>query len=231
LAVEKGDFVLIDYVAKIEETGRVFDTNIEDVAKRENLHKEGATYESLFVVVGEGWVLKGVDEQLVGLELNKEIDAKIPPEKGFGPRDPKKIKLIPLRYFKDSIPRPNMEVEIDGKIAVVRSVGAGRVQVDFNPPLAGKTLIYSINVKKILEDDKEKMLALIHRRIPSIGIEKFKLEVTKENVTIELPNEAFLLEGIQFMKKGIANDLQKFFPNINGVTFIEKYTKEATASA
>ena len=231
MPIQKGDFILLDYTAKIEETGKVFDTTLEDVAKNEKMYKEGTTYEPFFVVVGEGWLLKGLDEQLVGLELNKEVDTKIPPEKGFGIRDPKKIKLIPLRYFRDTIPRPNMEIDINGKIAVVRAVGAGRVQVDFNPQLAGKTLIYNVNVKKIVEDNKEKIAALIHRRIPSVEIDKFQLKTTKEKVTIEIPNEAFYLEGIQFIKKGVANDIQKFFPNMNEVTFIERYTKETTTNA
>jgi peptidylprolyl isomerase len=230
MSIQKGDFILLDYTAKIEETGKIFDTTLEDVAKNEKMYKEGTTYESLFVVVGEGWLLKGLDEQLVGLELNNEVTTKILPEKGFGIRDPKKIKLIPLRSFRDTIPRPNTEIEINGKIAVVRAVGAGRVQVDFNPQLAGKTLIYNVNVKKVIEDEKEKMLALIHRRIPSVGIDKFHLDATKEKAIIEMSNEVFYLEGIQFIKKGVANDIQKFFPSVNEVTFIERYTKETTTN-
>ena len=54
MPIEKGDFILIDYVAKVKETGEVFDTTTEEVAKKERLYKEGEIYESKLVVVGEG---------------------------------------------------------------------------------------------------------------------------------------------------------------------------------
>ena len=59
MALQKADFILIDYVAKVKETNEVFDTTKEDVAKKEHLFKEGRIYEPKLVVVGEiGWVLK-----------------------------------------------------------------------------------------------------------------------------------------------------------------------------
>jgi FKBP-type peptidyl-prolyl cis-trans isomerase 2 len=41
---EKGDFVLIDFTARVKETGEVFDTTKEDVARKEKLYKEGQIY-------------------------------------------------------------------------------------------------------------------------------------------------------------------------------------------
>ena len=65
MALQKGDFILIDYVAKVKETNEVFDTTKEDVAKKEHLFKEGRIYEPKLVVVGEvGWVLKPLDDSI-----------------------------------------------------------------------------------------------------------------------------------------------------------------------
>ncbi|MEM3134776.1 MAG: FKBP-type peptidyl-prolyl cis-trans isomerase, partial [Candidatus Bathyarchaeia archaeon] len=96
---EKGDFVLIDYVARVAETGEVFDTTIEEVSRREGIYQEGGVYEPKLVVIGEGWVLRALEEAIQSMELEKTATIEIPPEKGFGNRDPEKVKMYPLRRF------------------------------------------------------------------------------------------------------------------------------------
>ncbi|MFH0896683.1 MAG: FKBP-type peptidyl-prolyl cis-trans isomerase [Candidatus Bathyarchaeota archaeon] len=230
MPVEKGNYILVDYVTKIKETGETFDTTIAEEAKKGEIFKENAIYEPMFIIVGEGWVMKKLDESLVGINVDEKTMIEIPPEDGFGLRDPAKIKIIPANRFKrqDIRPYPGAQIEIDGKIAVVRTVGAGRVQVDFNPPLAGKTLVYDMVMKKVIENKLEKIKALIHRRIPSVKLEKLNLTVTEKEVAIELPEEAFYLEGIQVAKRGIASDLQNLF-FIERVIFTEAFTKPSPA--
>ena len=46
MALQKGDFILINYTAKVKETNEVFDTTFEDVAKKEHLAKEGEMHEA-----------------------------------------------------------------------------------------------------------------------------------------------------------------------------------------
>lgn len=229
MSLQKGDFILLDYVARVKETGEVFDTTFEDVAKKERLYREGEIYEAKLVVIGEGWVLKALDESLTGLEVGKLGTVEIPPEKAFGVRDPDKVRRVPLRQLaaKGITPSLGMRLEYDGKMAIVRAIGAGRVLLDFNPPLAGKTLVYEVTVKKKLEAKEEKIAALIHRRIPAVEMEKFKFTVEADAVTIEMPEEAFYLEGVQLAKRGIAMDIQKFFPEIKNVRFTETFRAEA----
>ena len=71
MTIEKGDVIYLDYTAKVKETGEVFDTTIEEVAKEERLYKEGEVYEPMLVVLGEGWVLKTLDEKLHDFEIDK----------------------------------------------------------------------------------------------------------------------------------------------------------------
>ena len=230
MPLQNGDFILIDYVGKVKETGEVFDTTIEEIAKKERLYKEGEIYEPKLVVLGEGWILKALEEEILKLDVGKKSTIEIPPEKAFGPRDPNKVKLVPLRRLvaKGITPQVGMRIEYEGKMATVRTVGAGRVQLDFNPPLAGKTLLYEVTIQKKLETKTEKINALIHRRIPVVEIEKFKLKITKTNVTIEMPEDAFYIEGIQLAKRGIAMDIQKFFPEVTTVKFIEIFKRESS---
>ncbi len=231
MAFEKGDFVLIDYIAKVKETGEIFDTTKEEIAKKEKLYKEGEIYEPKLVVIGEGWVLKALDESLPNLELAKTAPVEISPDKAFGSRDPEKIRLVPLRRLlaKNITPQLGMRVEFDGKLAIVRTMGAGRVQLDFNPPLAGKTLVYDVTAEKKLETNEEKLNALIHRRIPQVDASKFIVKTKKASLEVEVPEEAFYVEGLQAAKRGIALDVQKFFPDIDTVRFTEMFKRKAPA--
>jgi len=228
MALQKGDFVLIDYVAKVKETGEVFDTTVEETAKKEHLYKEGEIYEPKLVVLGEGWVLKALDESLQSMEISKLSSVEISPQKAFGERDPEKVRRVPLKHMvaKGINATLGLRVDYDGKMAVVRAVGAGRVLLDFNPPLAGKTLVYEVTVKNKLETVEEKISALIHRRIPSVDISKFEFAVKQKGVSVEMPEDAFYLEGVQVAKRGIAMDIQRFFPEITTVKFIETFKAE-----
>ena len=230
MSIEKGEFILIDYVAKVKETGEVFDTTMEEVAKKERLYKEGEIYESKLMVVGEGWMLKALEESLPNFELKKTASIEIPPEKAFGPRDPEKVRLVPLRRLttRGITPQLGMRIEFDGKLATVRTMGSGRVQLDFNPPLAGKTLVYDVTVQKKLETKVEKITALIHRRIPAVEVEKFNLKITKKGVVVNVPEEAFYVEGMQLAKRGIAADIQKFFLETTAVKFVETFKRQKT---
>lgn len=228
MALQKGDFILIDYTAKVKETNEVFDTTIEETAKKEHLHKEGEIHEPKLVVIGEGWVLKALDESLTTMEPNKPTTVEIAPKDAFGPRDPEKVKRVPLKQLtaKGTNPIIGMRIEHNGKMASVRSIGAGRVLLDFNPPLAGKTLVYDVTVNKKLETNEEKTAALIHRRIPVVEEAKFKFNIQEKTLTVEMPEETFYLEGIQVAKRGVSMDMQKFFPDTTAVKFVETFKAE-----
>jgi peptidylprolyl isomerase len=229
MTLQKGDFILINYTAKVKETNEVFDTTLEETAKKEHLHKEGEMYEPKLVVIGEGWVLKELDESLTTMNVNKAQSVEIPPEKAFGPRDPEKVKRVPLRQLlaKDvHNPAIGMRIDYGGKMATIRSIGAGRVLLDFNPPLAGKTLIYDVTIDKKLETSEEKIAVLIHRRIPVVEAEKIKFTIKEKTLAIDMPEETFYVEGIQIAKRGIAMDLQKLLPEFTEIKFVETFRSE-----
>jgi FKBP-type peptidyl-prolyl cis-trans isomerase 2 len=232
MSIEKGAFLLVDYTGKVKETGEVFDTTIEELAKKERLYKEGDIYEPRLIIVGEGWVLKALDESFQNFEVDKAASIEIPSDKAFGSRDPEKVRMVPLRRLtaRGITPQLGMRLEFDGKLAIVRTLGSGRVQLDFNPPLAGKTLVYEVTVKKKLEAKDEKISTLVHRRIPTVEIEKFGIKIGKNLATISVPEEAFLIEGIQLAKRGVATDIQKFFPEMITVRFVEEFKRKEGAA-
>jgi len=228
MAFQKGDFILIDYTGKVKETDEVFDTTYEEVAKKDNLHREGDMYEPKLVVLGEGWVLKALDDALLDMDLDKESTVEISSDKAFGQRDPEKIKRVPLRQLlaKEINPIIGARVEYQGKMAVIRAVGAGRVLLDFNPPLAGRTLVYTVIIKKKLASSEEKILSILHRRVPVVEQNHFKVTIKDDALTIDMPEDTFYVEGIQIAKRGIAMDIQKYLPNLTQTQFVETFKAE-----
>jgi peptidylprolyl isomerase len=239
MTLEKGDFILINYTAKVKENNEVFDTTLEEVAKKEHIYKEGAIYEPKLVVIGEGWMLKGkilktIDESLITMELAKAATIEVPPDQAFGPRDPEKLKRVPLKQLlaRDvHNPTIGMSIEYGGKAATIRSIGAGRVLLDFNEQLAGRTLVYDMKVNKKLKTNEEKITALIHRRIPIVDSSNFKLDIEPKMLRVEMPEDAFYLEGIQLAKRVIALDIQKYISGITTVKFVESFISEPKPEA
>ncbi len=227
MATKQGDFLLLNYTLKVKESGETVDTTFDTVAKTEHLHREDGAYGPKFVILGEGWIPKGLEESLLGMDPGKTATVELSPDKGYGARDPGKMRLVPLRRFREKgiDPLPGSQIEFDGRPAVVRAVGAGRVQVDYNHPLAGRTLVYDVSIEKILEDENEKVLNIISRRIPEVPTGKFVLARERDDLTIEIPEEAFYLSGLQIQKKAVTADLQKFFPSINSISFLETFKK------
>ena len=229
--VKEGDLVLIDYVIKVKETGELIETTIRDVAEKEGL-EVSSRFEPKLAIPGRGYMLKAFEEQLIGMAAGEEKRFEIPPEKAFGPRDPSKVRVIPIRRLRD-VEGPitvGSRIIVDGKEGIVRSIGSGRVQVDFNPYLAGKTLDCYVKVVKILSDKNEKIKALIHNRIPDVDVEKFRITVTESSVTIEVPEEAMLLPGIQVAKRALAREIMEHINSVEKVVFIETIRKEQARS-
>lgn len=226
MAVKPGDFLLVNFTLKVKESGETVDTTYDAVAKDAHLHREESTYGPRFIILGEGWLPKGLEDSLVGLDVGKQTTVELPPDKGFGTRDPGKMRLVPLRRFREQgVPTPGTQIELDGRAATVRAVGAGRVQVDYNHPLAGRTLIYDVSIEKVVDDDNEKVLNIISKRIPEVDKTKFVVDRNTSDLTIEVPEEAFYLSGLQVAKKSVTSDLQKYFPNIETISFREVFKR------
>lgn len=227
--IKKNDFVLVEFIGRIKDNAKVFDTTVQEVAMKADIFNEREIYQPRLVVVGAGWV-PGLDEALEGLHIGETKTIEIPPEKGFGEKDPKNVKVFPAREFlKQNVkPRPGMTIRIKGRLGTVQKVGGGRIRVDMNHPLAGQILEYEVTVKNILQNDEDKIKALISRRIVGIDLSKFKINVGEKSVEIAIPNEAVLTENIQFAKIGIVSDIFSNF-GFESVKFLEIFEKPATA--
>ena len=98
--VKKDDFIEIEYTGKTVEENEVFDTTDEKLAKELDMFNPNVKYGYMIICVGEGQILKGLDEKLIGLEIGKKHTVTLDAEHAFGKRDSKYIQLINTSKFK-----------------------------------------------------------------------------------------------------------------------------------
>lgn len=227
MTLEKGTLIFANYTAKVKDTGEGIESTVEEDAKKLKIYEESKKYEPRLVAVGEGWLIAGLDAEVAKLSVGERKEIELPPEKAFGLRDPTQLRMIPLRKFGEREHELSVgdSVEIDNRVGVVRFVGSGRAQVDFNHRLAGKSIIYDFQVLRIIHTDEDRVRALVDRRLAGEG-SKTTIELANGALTVTIPEDLFLVEGLQIIKRGIANDVFRFVPSLTGLTFLEKFVNQ-----
>ena len=237
--MKKGDFLRLEYTGRVQETDEVFDTTIEKVAEEEGIQLENKIYGPIPIIVGAWHVLKGIEDSLIDMDEGDKKEIEIPPSEGFGERDPKLIQLIPMSEFrKQSIkPQVGMSITSEGSTGKIRSISGGRVRVDFNHELAGKTLQYQIKVQKIIEDDVEKIRSMIdlHYPNPNIDSTKHKVQIEDEKVVIYMDEMTKFDKkpymDITFARFRIARDIWENMDNVDKVEFVDVFEKKVNEEA
>ncbi len=224
MTFSNGSLILVDYTAKVKDTNEVFETTIEDEAKKHSIHDANIKYQPKLVSVGESWVLKGLDEALAKTKVGDKLTVEVTPEKGFGERDSGKVRMIPLRKLGDDAEKVSIgdTIEIDNKKGIIRFIGSGRVQVDYNHRFAGKTILYDVNVIKSLDSDEDKIFGILKRHLP-VEDSKLVLKKSGNSVDIVVPEEIFRMDGLQVIKHFIQMDIFKFVPKLEKVNYIETH--------
>lgn len=181
---EDGDIVEIDYTGRTAD-GQVFDTTREAVAAEAGMDTQEYTFGPARILMGAHHVIPGLEEALREMEAGEEVEVTVEPEKAFGEREADRIETISKRQFDQHNVEPHrgLVVEVDGRQGKVVSASSGRVRVDFNHPMAGKRVRYDLELHGVVEDDREKVEAVLDFH----GVEDADVAVTAGDVTVELP--------------------------------------------
>ena len=216
-SIKKGDFVELDYTGRLTEEGIIFDTTEPGVAKENNLQNPPESYQPIVICVGQKQVVKGLDEQLDGKELNKQHTFNLTAEEAFGKKNGKLVQLIPTSKFKKQNiqPMPGLQVNIDNHLGLIKTVSGGRTLVDFNHPLAGKNVTYTVTPKRVVTDTKEKVASFIKAQLNQ------PTEVTIEKDTANVKIEAFKQlpkEALDQFSQELAKNLTLVVPEVKKLT-------------
>jgi len=224
---EEGSFLLVDLTAKVQETGEIIDTTNESVAKEAKIFNESEAYVPRLLIVGSDDAPKPLMETLKKAEVGAEQQVVVSPEQGYGLRDPSKVRVLPLRKFANV---KNLDVdsrvEVDGRIGTVKSITSGRVSMDFNPPLAGRTIMYDVKVVSVVEGEPDQIRELISRRFPKVDKKTFDIKTEGSTVEIKLPEEVFYVEGLQVIKRALFAEITEHLKSVMTVLFSEVYSKK-----
>ncbi|MEM4971777.1 MAG: FKBP-type peptidyl-prolyl cis-trans isomerase [Sulfolobales archaeon] len=227
MPLKERDFVLVEYTVRVKDTGEVIETTSEEVAKNSGIYREGDVYGPKLMIIGEGRYVRGFEEAVASSEVGEEKTVEVEPSKAYGDRDPNKVKILSLRELAklNIVPEPGKAIEIGGAVGIVKSISGGRVVVDFNHPLSGKTLVFTYKVVKKLEDPVEKIKYLMLRRSRRLSAEKLVIRISQDmiKVEIETPEEVILAEDLQIFKRAVADDIFKYFPEVKQVVFIDNF--------
>lgn len=189
MELKEKDFIEIEFTGRIKD-GEVFDSNIKEDLKKANSDVEAKPF---IFCLGENMFLKTIDEFLVGKpDTPASYEIELSPEKAFGKRNSELIQMVSLKMFQQHkiTPFPGTMFNFDGRIAKILTLSGGRVLVDFNNPLAGKTLVYKIRVLRKIEDLNEKIRAFIEFLFKKDL--KFEIKDKKLLIQVEKPMMDFV---------------------------------------
>jgi len=228
--LSKNQIAVVEYSIYLKDTGELVDTTSEVEAKLNRKYVEGGIYEPEVVVIGERRFFQGFEEALTSCKEGEEVEVEVPPEKAFGPRDPSKIRTFPRRLFEKQGVKLEVgkEVRINGELGRILAIEGGRVVVDFNHPLAGKTLKLKLKVIKIVSDPAEAVRYLVKRRLRGVKPEDIVVRVdpVSGQATVEVPKRFRLSSEIQYLKSLAAYDILKYVEGINEVVFVDRFTRD-----
>ncbi len=217
------DFVNIDYVGRIKESGEIFDLTDAELAKESNIFNPQMKYGSVTVIIGAGHILKGLENKIKELKAGDRSEFEIKPEDAFGARDARLVKMFNANMFKKQgiTPIPGRFVDFGQTKGRVMSVAGGRVRVDFNHPLAGKTLSYNVIVNKKVTDASEQINAIVAYYT---AIDKdLGVAISGDGVKITLPSGSDVSSEV---KEKISLQVTKYVKGVEKVEFAEVFAKK-----
>ena len=172
------------------------------------------------IIVGSGFLVEGLEEDLIGKKAGDKAEVTVPPEKGYGERSLDAIETVSIKKFEGKI-EPGQMIEYEGKLGFVESVSGGRVKVDYNAPLAGKKLIYEYKIEEIIEDREEKIKALLKGYVD----ENTEFKLKEDTIKVAVPKRLALDESWTVGKLLIARFLISS-AGIKKVVFKETFTAD-----
>ncbi len=142
-----GDRVVsFHYVLKDE------DGNVLDASERS---------EPLSYLHGHGQIIPGLEKALEGRSPGDELDVTLPPDEGYGERDPEQVVEVERERFDFSIKTGDFvqAQHPDGRTKAfqVTEVGDSTVTLDGNHPLAGQPLHFAVEVVSVREASAEEL--------------------------------------------------------------------------
>ncbi len=149
MQVDKNKVVTFHYVLKDKDTGEVIDSS-RDYG------------EPVKVLFGKDALIEGLEKGMIGMKVGDKRTIEVKPEEGYGEVDPSLIQKVPREYFVNVELEKGMPLRAqtpDGQIIdmIVVDFDEDTVVVDLNHPLAGKELVFDVEVLEVRDATPEEL--------------------------------------------------------------------------
>lgn len=200
--MEDGAIIHVDYDLFSGETGDLIETTREEIAKDYEMHQEGRSYTPMVCIVGTGNLIAGFEAALKDAKVGKEVEVEIAPVDAYGEKDASLVETISIDKLRRAVQDPNSlylgaPVNINGRQGYLSYLAAGRARIDYNHPMAGKTLKYVFTVIKEVKGKEDKVLGLLESNSGHSG---FEVSFKGDDLSIILP-QAMLFDTNAAMLK------------------------------
>lgn len=230
MTFERGSLVLVDYTARLQDSDVVIDTTRTDDSTKLEDAAPGAVYQPRLVSVGDPSypVLKGFDAVISQAELGVQQTVAVSPQEAYGERNRAKVRMVTIRKLGEDAEKVSVGdvVKIDNNIGVIRFIGSGRVQIDFNHRYAGKTVLYDFKVVKLLDSATEKIEAILNDA--GVPQEPDSYALTDNKLEVSVPASMLRSDTLQNRKFLLQMALFQFVPDLVEVRFVETYKNAAS---
>ena len=142
--IKKGSKVRVHYTGKLA-NGKVFDTSVEK--------------DPLEVVVGQSGLIKGFEEGLMGMKEGEKKTIELIPEDAYGQLIEGRTQEVEKSALTEEI-QVGMALQANGEVGTmvvtVKEIKEETVVLDANHPLAGKDLIFELEILEVSNGKKNK---------------------------------------------------------------------------
>ncbi|EDP75703.1 peptidylprolyl isomerase [Hydrogenivirga sp. 128-5-R1-1] len=149
-SVEKNAVVSFHYTLKDKETGEVIESSKD-------------SGQPVTFLVGAGEIIPGLENRMLGMSRGETKDIEVPAEEAYGPRNPELVQKAPREYFQNVPLEKGLPLQAqtpEGKVInmVVVDFDDQTVTVDMNHPLAGRDLVFEVEVLDVREASPDEIL-------------------------------------------------------------------------
>ncbi len=225
-----GDVVRFDYSLWVEGEKHLFETSVAEKAQEAGIFNPERTYRPLTVVLGRGALIPGLENHMLEhAAIDQEQTVDIGPEEAYGPRDPAKIKDVPMAKFRKEKVQPElgMRLNLEGERGTIVRIAGGRVRVDTNNELAGKKLRYEYVMREVLTDDDSKVAAVLEMFFPRGG---HSVELGEDAITVNLPEQVSFDQNWMMGKFRVLQDLRPLAGE-REIRFVERFPSQPAMPA
>lgn len=147
--ISQNQVVSILYEVKESQTNEVIDSNLES--------------KPLEFLLGAGQVISGLEKAVASAKKGDKLNLSIPPEEAYGIYQQDFLQEVPKEQFEGISLQKGMTLfgqAEDGQTVqvIVKDFNDSIVMIDYNHPLAGKTLLFNVEITDVREATPDEIL-------------------------------------------------------------------------